>query len=340
MTIARKYIIDHSQTCFYHCMSRCVEQRFLLKQSADGNESRSEWIESKLLSLANAFAIDVLSYAIMGNHTHCVLYANHSLLDSWSNAEVLKRRLMLGKIPDVCHLFLNEQTRTELSEIEITLVLELIAKYRKELTNISGFMQRLNSYIARRANKEDGRKGHFWEGRFKSQALLNEDAILPCMAYVDLNPLRVGICKSLIQSNHTSIKQRLLASQKMAFTKLLPFRRDCDVAHLASVCQLSLASYVDIITRLLENEGIDDLLLEFSMFTKDSSNWKALALDFEDNVGIASGDEALVRQFEKKARESSYLSELQLTKIAASVLFELRDIQYHPDKNTLPNGSC
>jgi hypothetical protein len=41
--------------------------------------------------------------------------------------------------------------------------------------------------IGRRGNKEEQVTGHFWEGRFKAQELLDEMAIAACMAYVDLN---------------------------------------------------------------------------------------------------------------------------------------------------------
>ena len=62
---------------------------------------------------------------------------------------------------------------------------EKVELWRKNLGDISWFIRGLNEYIARMAKKEGSCTGRFWEGRFKSQALLDEKALLSCMAYMD-----------------------------------------------------------------------------------------------------------------------------------------------------------
>ena len=112
-----------------------------------------------------------------------------------------------------------------LSDNEWISLKETIAIYRQRLYDISWLMASLSEPIARQANKEDGCTGRFWEGRFKSQALLGDAAVLSCMAYVDLNPIRAKMATTPVTSEHTSIQKRTEAIQnnKCQPYKLLTF---------------------------------------------------------------------------------------------------------------------
>lgn len=55
-------------------------------------------------------------------------------------------------------------------------------------------MQAIGRRYVRYFNTSQQRSGTLWEGRYRSNVLQAENYLLPCMAYLDLNPVRAGCC--------------------------------------------------------------------------------------------------------------------------------------------------
>jgi len=209
MTRARSELVSLADTPWYHLVNRCVRRAFLCgtdTQTGRDYSHRKEWIEARIRQLAGIFAIDVAAYAVMSNHYHVVVRVDRVRAEAWSADEVLARWTQVFSGPLLVQRYLKGDT---LSRAELSAVSTLTEQYRRRLYDLSWFMRVLNESIARMANSEDGVKGRFWEGRFKSQALLDEQAVLAVMSYVDLNPIRAGLAETPEASAHTSIQARL-----------------------------------------------------------------------------------------------------------------------------------
>ncbi len=211
MTLPRSQLICTSSTPYYHCICRCVRRAFLCGEDALTGKDysyRKGWVLARLTFLAEVFTIELCAYAVMSNHYHLVIHINQDKALSLTDDEVISRWSRLFRVPDVVERWQNNKA----AESENELVEKLVSLWRKRLSDVSWYMRCLNEYIARQANIEDGCKGRFWEGRFKSQAILDDPGLLACMIYVDLNPLRASLVATPEESADVSIHQRLLES--------------------------------------------------------------------------------------------------------------------------------
>ncbi|SEH05626.1 transposase [Candidatus Venteria ishoeyi] len=220
MPTPRKEQVSKHINGHYHCISRAVRRAFLCgvdKQSGCNYEHRRQWILDRLELLAGQFSVEVCAYAIMSNHYHLVLHVDYEHSLTWDAEEVVKRWCTL--FPPQA-LKDKDNTETQLDDevvsayfARLTADEEKVSLWRERLADLSWFMRCLNEPIARQANKEDKCTGRFWEGRFKSQALLDDAALISCMAYVDLNPVRAAIAQTPEDSEFTSFAARVEAEK-------------------------------------------------------------------------------------------------------------------------------
>ncbi|GAA6135736.1 transposase [Oceaniserpentilla sp. 4NH20-0058] len=316
----RKEQVSLEATPYYHCVSRCVRKAFLCGYNSHDKvsyEHRRAWLENELLNQSQVFAIDIAAYVIMSNHYHVVLHINQKQAEHWDIDEVIDRWHKLYKGNVLSQRYLSDPN---FSKAEFEKLQEFIEKWRARLMDIGWFIGRLNEKIARQANYEDRCTGRFWEGRFKSQALLDEKALAACMAYVDLNPVRAKMAKKPETSEHTSVKARAenakLAHQpnhpKQQVSKLMPFVGN-PRNNMPDGLPFRLTDYlalIDITGRAIREDkrghiekNLPDILNRLGI---EPENWLTMTQEFEQNfkdlVGSPTILDKTVKLLQRKRR--------------------------------------
>jgi REP element-mobilizing transposase RayT len=159
-----------------------------------------------LQELAEIFAVSVGGFSVMDNHLHVLVRLDPDVAPGWSDEDVVRRWGRLFPPRD------KSRQPIAVSKAWVQWRLEdakWVATARQRLQSLSWFMKCLKEPLSRLANRQDGARGAFFEGRFKSVAILDEESLLATCAYIDLNPVAAGIVKIPEASPHTSIKTRV-----------------------------------------------------------------------------------------------------------------------------------
>lgn len=301
MTKAREQQVSLDVTPYYHCVSRCVRRAFLCGKdhhTGKNYEHRRQWVEERLLLLAEVFTIEICAYAVMSNHVHTVLHLNSAKAHALTDLEVCERWHRLYKGTVLTQKFARQDPLNKTEQLAVKM---LIDQWRLNLFDISKFMKALNEPIARMANAEDQCTGRFWEGRFKSQALCDEAALVACMAYVDLNPVRAKLSKAPETSNHTSIKRRISAVKNNTTDHCLAQFVGNPREPMPQGLPFRLIDYIELVDwtgRVIRNnkkgaipESLPPILDRIAI---EPENWLQLANAFEKNTKTLVGSETLI----------------------------------------------
>lgn len=201
MTRARSELLDASKPGTYHLITRCVRRERLLDRG-----ERKQWLCRGLAGWFGHMAIDLLGYSVMGNHLHLIVRVRPDIAAQWDAVSVARHALAV--LPLRSGPAMEPLTVTPALVDRYAGNASWVTQQRKRLSSPSWLLRLVKQEIARRANGEDGCTGHFWENRFTSVALLDQAAVLACLVYVDLNPLRAGMVRDPMVSEFTSIHHR------------------------------------------------------------------------------------------------------------------------------------
>ncbi len=177
----------------YHVMSRTVGGEMLF------GVAEKEAFCRILRRLERFAGVEVLTHAVMGNHFHLLVRVpeREKFLRRFDGEAGGKRLLEhLKLLYSKGYLSALRAELADLREKKMTAAVEeLLDRYRKRLCNLEVFVKELKERFSRWFNKHHGRRGTLWMERYKCVLVENGEALRTMAAYIDLNPVRAGLCE-------------------------------------------------------------------------------------------------------------------------------------------------
>ncbi len=175
----------------YHVMSRTAGGEMVF------GEVEKEAFRRLMWRMARFSGVEVLTYALMGNHFHLLVKVPE-------RAKFLKRFEGEGgeaKLLEHLSLLYSKAyiagVKAELARVreagraeEVEAILET---FRKRFCDLSSFVKELKERFSRWFNKHHARRGTLWMERFKSVLVEDGEALRTMALYIDLNPVRAGL---------------------------------------------------------------------------------------------------------------------------------------------------
>ena len=181
------------ETTVYHVISRTALDGYPIAGA------EKDYMLNLVRYLSRIFFVDVLGFAVMGNHLHLVVRMYPE--EYASEEEVAKRfRFRFGS--------------------DAILAPGNVDYYRKRWTCLSEFVKDVKQGFSRYYNKKHGRKGYFWGERFKSLIVQDGRTLVNLLAYVDLNPVRAGLVKRPEEYRWSTLGYHVQTGNKGGFLSL------------------------------------------------------------------------------------------------------------------------
>jgi len=171
--------------CYYHLMNRVTGD----KHSYPFTDVNKKMATNLLKKLSSYYLLEIIAYCWMGNHFHIIAYAPH-------DDELPDEKTVLERHN---HYYSEKPDRQVIPEDK-----ELVAKIRRNMSDISHFMKSFQQAFTYNINHESDRRGTLWADRFKSTILEGNDALWTAVEYVELNPVRAGLVEHSADYRHCS----------------------------------------------------------------------------------------------------------------------------------------